>query len=89
MTPGHFHETCLLLAMIVPFSEHSGIRSSKHNSHVGGVWNSGHRIGLGKDIALDEPKRHKTLRHQAKKHLLYVKTINKTKGEYHLEPSDY
>ena len=26
MTPGVFHETCLLLAMIVPFSEHSGIR---------------------------------------------------------------
>ena len=89
MTPGVFHETCLLLAMIVRFSEHSGIRSEIHNKAVGGVWNSGHRLGMGKDIKLDDPERYKQLRHQAKKHRLYVKTISKAKGLYHLEPKDY
>ncbi len=89
MSPGQFHEVCLLLAVIVPFSEHSGIRSQEHNREVGGVWNSGHRLGLAKDIRLDHPKEGKVLERQANKLRLYVQVINKAKGDYHLEAEGY
>ena len=52
-----FSDKVLALCLIYDCSETSGFRTEKRNKAVGGVPNSRHKVGLGRDIVLDVPVR--------------------------------
>ena len=86
MGPGEFAEKMILLAVVVPLSEVSGIRSAKRNQEVGGIAESAHRVGLGRDLVLDDLADLPTLQSFAKRLGIQVVVHN---GVIHLEPIDY
>ena len=86
MGPGEFAEKITLLAVVVPLSEVSGIRSAKRNLEVGGIAESAHRVNLGRDIVLDDLADLQTLRGFAKRLGIQVVVHD---GVIHLEPEAY
>ncbi len=56
MTVGEFATRLAMVASVVPCSVTSWGRSAAHNAAVGGHPDSWHRLWLGADVVLDDPR---------------------------------
>ena len=67
-----FPDKVLALCLIYDCSETSGFRTDMRNLQVGGAPNSRHKVGLGRDIVPDDPRRTDEVVHAAEKLGLWV-----------------
>ena len=67
-----FSDKVLALCLIFDCSETSGFRTEKRNELVGGAPNSRHKVGLGRDLVLDDLARTDEVVHAAEKLGLWV-----------------